>query len=183
MGRMKTGQMLGEFSAPLETGAESPLPNPCKSGRHTEETAGYVPTPGLPAAPALHVAATSRFTQGRQRGAAPVGSKHTSRRALPLARPRGGAPADGPLRAPARAARWRLTWRSGRRRRHDAEGSARARAQGRGLSAVRTCARVGAASASPSWGAHRVTWGHSPMGAPLCKLSQARTSSRPGGTR
>lgn len=113
------------------------------------------------------------FTQGLQRGAAPAGSKHTDRRAFPPARPRGSAPADGPLRAPARAARWRLTWRSGRRRRHDAEGSARART-GRGLGAVKTCARRGAASASPSRGAHRVTWGHDPMGTHRCTLSHTR---------
>lgn len=174
LGKMKTGQMLGESLAPLEIGAESPP--------STHASLGDTPRKQLATSPRL---ASLRlqpctwqppagFMQGRQRGAAPAGSKHTGRRALPPARPRGGAPADGPLRAPARAARWRLTWRSGRRRRHNAEGSARARAQGRGLGAVRTCARGGAASASPSRGAHRVTWGHGPMGAPLCTLSQAR---------
>lgn len=106
LGRMKTGQMLGEFSAPLETGTESPLSNPCKSDRHTKETAGYA----SPRLASLRLRPCTwqplaGFTQGRQRGAAPTGSKHTGRSALPPARPRGGAPADGPLRAPARAAR------------------------------------------------------------------------------
>jgi hypothetical protein len=39
LGKMKTGQMLRESSAPLEMGAESPF-SPIRSGRHTEKTAG-----------------------------------------------------------------------------------------------------------------------------------------------
>lgn len=184
LGKMKTGQMLGESLAPLEIGAESPP--------STHASLGDTPRKQLAMSPRL---ASLRlqpctwqppagFMQGRQRGAAPAWSKHTGRRALPPARPRGGAPADGPLRAPARAARWRLTWRSGRRRRHDAEGSARARALGRGLGAVRTCARaLGRGLGVAVSGRAPGHVGARPNGsAPVHAVTGARASTRPGGT-
>lgn len=193
---MKTGQMLGEFSAPLETGAESPLPNPCKSGRHTEETAGYVPTPGLPAAPALHVAATSRVHAGAAAGCgprreqahrparAPAGAAPRRRpRRRPPARPRpsGAVETDLAVRAPAPARRGGLSTRAHTGTRPQRRQDVRARGRGLGVAVLgRAPGHVGAqpngsAPVQAVAGAHLFqAWGH-PLGTDLVYYSHPDT--------